>query len=82
MRTTLSIDDDVLRAVKDRARRESRTAGEVISELARDALTRPRSRSDADPDETPQTRNGFAVIPSRGPVVTSSLVRELLDEDE
>lgn len=40
MRTTLSIDDDVLRAVKERARRESRTAGEVISDLAREALTR------------------------------------------
>jgi len=40
VRTTLSIDDDVLVAVKERARRERRSAGEVLSELARDALTR------------------------------------------
>ncbi|MCP4661767.1 MAG: antitoxin, partial [bacterium] len=30
MRTTLSIADDVLFAVKDRARRENRSAGEVL----------------------------------------------------
>lgn len=40
MRTTLIIDDDVLEAVRDRARREGRTAGEVLSELARRQLTR------------------------------------------
>jgi len=39
MRTTLSIDDDVPIAVKERARRENRTAGEVLSELARRTLT-------------------------------------------
>lgn len=39
MRTTLSIDDDVLLAVKERARREKRTAGEILSDLARQALT-------------------------------------------
>src|SRR6266496_4788753 len=41
MRTTLDIADDVLQAAKERARREKRTAGEVISELARSALTTP-----------------------------------------
>ena len=35
MRTTLDIADDVLQAAKERARREKKTAGEVISELAR-----------------------------------------------
>lgn len=39
MRTTLSIDDDVLFAVKEQARREKRTAGQVLSNLARQALT-------------------------------------------
>jgi hypothetical protein len=32
--TTLSVDDDVLLAVKERARRENRTAGRVLSDLA------------------------------------------------
>ena len=35
MRTTLDIANDVLQAAKDRARREKKTTGEVISELAR-----------------------------------------------
>jgi hypothetical protein len=36
--TTLSIDDDVLLPVKERARREKRTVGAALSELARQAL--------------------------------------------
>ena len=34
MRTTLDIEEDVLFAAKDLARREKKTAGQVISELA------------------------------------------------
>ena len=41
MRTTLSIEDDVLYAAKSLARREGRTLGEVISDLARRALQTP-----------------------------------------
>ncbi|WP_345612096.1 ribbon-helix-helix protein, CopG family [Pseudonocardia adelaidensis] len=39
MRTTVNLDDDVLLAVQERARRERRSVGEVLSELARQALT-------------------------------------------
>ncbi len=35
VRTTLDLDDGVLLAVKERARREKRTAGDVLSDLAR-----------------------------------------------
>ena len=41
MRTTLDIDDDVLQAAKELARRQKKTAGAVISELTRKALTAP-----------------------------------------
>ena len=41
MRTTLDIADDVLHAAKERAGREHKTTGEVISDLARSALTAP-----------------------------------------
>jgi hypothetical protein len=41
MRTTLDIEDPVLNAVKDLARQQGRTAGEVASELLRRALTQP-----------------------------------------
>ena len=39
MRTTLDIDDDLLLAAKELARREGATAGEVVSRLLRRSLT-------------------------------------------
>ena len=42
MRTTLDIADDVLQAAKERAKRERKTIGEMISELARRALMSPQ----------------------------------------
>ena len=39
MRTTLDLDEDVLASAKEIARRENKTAGQVVSELARRALT-------------------------------------------
>ena len=39
MRTTLDIDDDLLAAAKELARREGATAGQVVSRLLRRSLT-------------------------------------------
>jgi hypothetical protein len=39
MRTTLDLDDDVLEAAKERARREGKTTGRLVSELLRRAMT-------------------------------------------
>lgn len=75
MRTTLSIDDDVLEAGKERARRENRTAGEVLSDLARAALTQKTSGRHT-------TRNGFTVLAPRGRTVTNALVERLREEDD
>ena len=73
MRTTLDIDDDVLAAAKERAASQKTTTGKVISELARQTLTRPA--------EGPLIeRNGFFVLPSRGGVVTTALVKRLEQE--
>lgn len=74
MRTTLSIDDDVLSAVKERAGREGRTAGEVLSELARRALTDPGRHAVVE-------RHGFAVLPSRGALVTNRHVDEIREDE-
>ena len=38
MRTTLDIDEDVLQAVKELAAATGRTAGQVVSDLARKGL--------------------------------------------
>ena len=76
MRTTLDIDDDVLRAAKEIARREHKTAGAVISELTRKALTTP-------PPATRERKavHGFRPFPARGKVVTNARIDELREED-
>jgi hypothetical protein len=84
MRTTLSLDDDVLLAVKERARRENRTAGEVLSDLARQALTqqhRADPRTGADPSTRPQSFYGFEPFEHRGPAVSNTLIDRLRDEE-
>jgi len=78
MRTTLDIADDVLQAAKDLARREKKTAGQVISELARRALTRPMGDERAREGED---LFGFRPFPKRGGVVTNEAIDALRDED-
>ena len=77
MRTTLDIDDDVLRAVKDLARRERKTSGQVISELARQALT----GSALGTAREPKPLHGFCPFPKRGGLVTNALIDRLREKD-
>jgi hypothetical protein len=78
MRTTLDVDEDVLLAAKDIARREKRTAGEVISELARRGL---RSANRTGPDQAPATASFLGFQPLEGGVpVTNELVNRLREE--
>jgi hypothetical protein len=83
MRTTLDIADDVLIAAKERARREGRTAGEVLSDLARRALTSSSviGSNDADAIREPPATYGFRPFPSRGGIVTNELIDSLRDDD-
>lgn len=87
MRTTLSIEDDVLYAVKSLARREGRTLGEVMSDLARRALQTPapeaaptgRARSPLD-----EQLAALGLTPYRAPdvtVVTQSQVDALREAE-
>jgi hypothetical protein len=75
MRTTLDIDDDVLQAAKELGEMQHKTAGRVLSELARKALA---------PKQSLKVRNGVPLIPYRpgDPIMTNADVRRLLDEDE
>ena len=43
-RTTLAIDDDVLKRIKEKAVREGRSLQETANELLKEALTAQRSR--------------------------------------
>ncbi len=77
MRTTIRLDDDVMLAVKDRARRENRTAGEVLSELARQALT---SSNAARSPEAGTGFFGFEPLPPRGVPVSNALIDQLRED--
>jgi hypothetical protein len=81
MRTTLDLDEDVLFSAKEIARRQNTTAGRVLSDLARSALTQaatPRTAS----ARPPASAHGFRPFASRGVVVTNALVDKLRDEGE
>lgn len=78
MRTTLDIADDVLQAAKERARREKKTAGEVISELARLALTAPPP---APAGRAAKALHGFRPFAKRGGVVTNERIDKLREDD-
>ena len=80
MRTTLDIDDDVLLAAKELARREHASTGKVVSDLVRRALTQPTSSAERSVRE-PESIYGFRPFPPRGGVVTNQLVDRLRDED-
>lgn len=74
MRTTLDIDQDVLLAAKEMAKRQGISMGKVLSKLARQALTRQATAT--------ITRNGVPLFPRQpdAGVVTLELVNRLRDE--
>jgi hypothetical protein len=75
MRTTLTIDDDVLSAARELAAIEKKSVGEVISSLARNALTPEASRG--------KTRNGVPLLKIRKGAlrVTSELVHRFREAE-
>ena len=77
MRTTLDIDPDVLRAAKELAQHEGRTAGNVISDLARRGLT----LSSGGRKKRQSIRGGVPVLPSRGEVITLEHIQRIRDEE-
>ncbi len=74
MRTTLDLDDDILQVAKQLALQRGTTAGQVISELARQALQ---------PKQPPRVRNGVVVFePKPGAKKPHlALVNRLRDEE-
>jgi hypothetical protein len=78
MRTTLDIDEDVLRAAKELARREKKTAGKMISELVRRALGASSTVTAA---KEPKPVHGLRPFPRRGGIVTNELIDRLREDD-
>jgi len=73
MRTTIDIEDDVLFATKELAKKRGTTVGRVLSELVRHSLTKQTSVA---------TRGGLPLFPvqSKAGLVTLELVNRLRDE--
>lgn len=81
MRTTLDIDDDILAAAKELARAQGKTAGQVISDLARRALTTPSGLAELPQQPFQASGPIWHTLPDReGAVVTSDLVRQIEDK--
>jgi hypothetical protein len=78
MRTTLDIDDDLLQAAKERARREHKTADQVVSELLRQALTAPSTPSRV---HEPAPVYGFQPFAPSGRLVTNEQIDALRGDD-
>ena len=81
MRTTLDIDDDLLAAAKELARRERSTAGAVVSRLLRHSLTGLRA-APASPRSRRAAVAGFQPFAARpGRVTTDETVDALRDAE-
>jgi hypothetical protein len=91
MRTTLDIADDVLFAAKEVARREKKSVGHIISELARQSFNQgavaPKyfaADGDASVPLAVSERLGFYGIkplPARGGIVSNELIDRLRDAE-
>ena len=77
MRTTLNLDDDILGAAHELAKRQKQTAGQVISNLVRQALQAPITASGGEASVL-----GFRPFPARGALVTNEIVDKLREEGE
>ncbi len=68
----------MLLAVKERVRREHRSAGAVLSDLARQALT---GQYQADESAKTEDFYGFKPLPHRGEAVSNALIDRLREDD-
>ncbi len=85
MRTTLDLDDDILLAAKEIARRDKTSGGDVVSRLVRQSLV-GTGGGDGKPGGRPHRAKpnaaGFTPFPVRpGGVVTNELVNAIRDRE-
>jgi hypothetical protein len=86
MRTTLDIADDVLFAAKELAKREKKTIGEVISNLARESF-QPKNYPVGSVNQQPMgvseriARYGIEPLASRGAIVSNEMIDQIRDQE-
>lgn len=78
MRTTLNIDDDVMFAARELARIEGKTAGQIVSELARRAL---QAKSANEAFEDGGEFYGFRPLPKRDVLVSNEIIDSLRHDE-
>ena len=74
MRTTINLDDDVLREIKEYAENRSVALGKAVSDLVRRGLNTPVQT---------ELRNGLhvVVLPTGSPKVNKTQVKRLLEDE-
>lgn len=83
MRTTINIDDDLLLAVKEIAKRQSQPVGAAVSTLLRRALASDDPYRIADAQSPPREAEfGFLPFPPRGGIVTNELIDRIREESD
>lgn len=83
MRTTLDIDDDLMQAAKELARRQGVSAGTVVSRLVRTALLASDTRGQvpAGDPARPASKLGFRPLQHGEHVVTNEVVNQLRESE-
>jgi len=83
MRTTLDIDEDVLGAAKELAKRMDLSAGQVVSQLLRRVLTGQDAKYATSPQANTASSavTGFQPFPAGRAVVTNDTVNRLRDAE-
>jgi hypothetical protein len=83
VRTTLDIDDDLLAAAKELARRQGGTTGQVVSRLLRHSLTGvDTAAAHTTPRKATRRVAGFEPFPAKpGVVATNEQVNALRDAE-
>jgi len=83
MRTTLDIDDDLLRTAQELARRQGVSAGKVVSRLMRDALLARHETTGNNTGEMPDAPSptGFHPIVGGKTIVTNDQVNQLREAE-
>jgi predicted DNA-binding ribbon-helix-helix protein len=80
MRTTLDIEEDVLAAAREIARRQNISAGQLISRLLREALSDRAYQNSAAHDDS-ALAGGFRSFPSQGILISNDKIDDLRDTE-
>jgi hypothetical protein len=80
MRTTVRIDDELYRAVKERAARAGRTVGEIIEDAVRRSITADDRGADEPLPRLP-VYGGSGLLPGVD-LTSNAALRDVMDTDE